>query len=79
MAKGLYGYTGRLLKVDLTSGKIDTFGTEPYIDKFLGGRGMMAKIHWDMVTHKPKRIGAYDPQNPFVIMTGPLTATVAPS
>lgn len=75
----LYGYTGRLLHVDLTSGKVHTFGTEPYIEKFLGGRGIMAKLHWDLVTHKPKRIGAFDPGNPFVIMTGPLTASVAPS
>jgi aldehyde:ferredoxin oxidoreductase len=78
-ANKLFGYTGRILRIDLSSGKIDTFGTEPYIDKFLGGRGIMAKLHWDMVTHKPKRVGAFDPENPFVIMTGPLTATLAPS
>lgn len=78
-AKGLCGYTGRIARIDLSSGKIDTFGTEPYIDKYIGGRGIMAKLHWDLVNHKPKRVGAFDPQNPFVIMTGPLTASVAPS
>jgi aldehyde:ferredoxin oxidoreductase len=40
MVNGFSSYTGRLLKVDLTSSKIDTFGTEPYIEKFLGGRGI---------------------------------------
>src|SRR5688572_4979316 len=77
--KKLNGYVGKILHVDLTSSKITTFGTEPYIDKFIGGRGMMAKLHWDMVTHKPKRVKAFDPENPFVIMTGPLTGSVAPS
>lgn len=77
--KKLNGYVGSILHVDLTSGKITTFGTEPYIEKFIGGRGIMAKLHWDMITHKPKRVGAFDPENPFVIMTGPLTGTVTPS
>jgi len=79
MAKGLSGYTGRILHIDLTTGKIETFGTEPYVERFLGGRGIMAKLHWDMITHKPKRVAAFDAENPFIIMTGPLTGSLAPT
>ncbi|MBT3311953.1 MAG: hypothetical protein HN379_08160 [Desulfobacteraceae bacterium] len=64
-----YGYSGKILQVDLSSGNIDYYPTEKYSSKFLGGRGIAAAIHWDEV---PPEAKAFDPENKLVMMTGPL-------
>ncbi len=64
-----FGYAGRILRVDLSTGNINTSSTSEYADAFLGGRGIAAKIHWDEV---PPDADAFDPENRLVIMTGPL-------
>ncbi len=64
-----YGYAGEILKVDLTHGAIETLPTAPYADRFLGGRGIAAKLYWDMV---PPPTRAYDPDNCLVYVTGPV-------
>ena len=66
------GYTGRILKVDLSNGSIHHVPTEPYSDRFLGGRGIGAKIYWDEVSPE---INAFDPENRLIFTTGPVTAT----
>jgi len=73
MAK-LYAWVGKILRVDLTEGKITTVPTENYVPKFIGGRGVGAKIYWDEV---PPEVGAFDPENRLIFMTGPLTGTLA--
>jgi aldehyde:ferredoxin oxidoreductase len=64
-----YGYADKILKVDLSSGKVSHLLTENYSDPFLGGRGITAKIYWDEVPHK---IDAADPENRLIFMTGPV-------
>jgi aldehyde:ferredoxin oxidoreductase len=64
-----YGYAGKILKVDLSSGSIIHMPTSDYADLFLGGRGIAAKIYWDEV---PPKIDASDPENRLIFMTGPL-------
>jgi len=64
-----YGYCGRILKVDLTSGSCSDIPTADYADRFLGGRGIAARIYWDEVSPD---VGALDPDNRLIIMTGPL-------
>ena len=64
-----HGYAGNILRVDLSSGAITNVPTMDYADRFLGGRGIAAKIHWDEV---PPDISAFDPDNRLVFMTGPL-------
>ena len=66
---GQYGYAGKILKVDLSTGKIDSVPTNDYADLFLGGRGVAARIYWDEV---PPKIDASDPENRLIFMTGPL-------
>ncbi len=66
---GKYGYAGQILRVDLSSGKISTVSTLDYADRFLGGRGIAAKIYWDEV--KPE-VRAFDPDNRLIFITGPL-------
>jgi len=65
----LYGYAGKILKVDLSSGSITHMPTSNYTDLFLGGRGVAAKIYWDEV---PPKIEASHPENRLIFMTGPL-------
>lgn len=62
-------YTNKILRIDLSSGKINTIPTGDYSEKFLGGRGIAAKIYWDEV---PPRVGSFDPENRLFFMTGPL-------
>ncbi len=65
----LQGYAGEILRVDLSTGEINTVPTSIYADRFIGGRGIAAKIHWDEV---PAGTGPFDPENRLVFMTGPV-------
>ncbi len=63
------GYAGKILRIDLSAGTINTIPTEPFADRYIGGRGIALKIHWDEV---PADIDALDPENRLVFMTGPV-------
>ncbi len=63
------GYAGKILRVDLSSGSTAELSTLDYADKFLGGRGIAAKIYWDEV---PPQAGAFDEENGLIFATGPL-------
>ena len=68
-------YTGQLLRVDLNSGKIKRKTLAQDMQrKFLGSRGMAAKLLYDNV---PPNVDPFDPENPLCFMTGPLTGTPA--
>ena len=70
------GWVGKILTVDLSSGKISTESTEPYVDKYLGGRGIGTRLVYD--NYKPGT-DAFSPDNPLIFSTGPLTGTAMPS
>jgi len=72
----IYGWTGRLLQVDLTTGNCVERSTLDYAERFIGGKGMAAKLYWD--DPAPQR-DAFHPDSPLIIMTGPLAATAAPA
>ena len=74
MMTSLYGWTGRLLRVDLSTGKVSTMDTAEYVPQFLGGMGIAAKIAWDELE---PGVGALDAENMLFIMVGPLTGTLA--
>jgi len=63
------GYAGKILRVDLSSGRITDFPTRDYADRFVGGRGIAAKIYWDEVSPD---INALAPENQLIFVTGPL-------
>ena len=65
----VYGYSGKILRVDLSSGSISSIPTSDYSSRFLGGRGIAARIYWDEVS---PATGALDPDNRLMFMTGPL-------
>ena len=64
-----FGYAGKILKVDLSSSSVHDIPTSDYADRFIGGRGIAAKIYWDEV---PPEAKAIDPENRLIFMTGPL-------
>ena len=69
----LYGFSGKILKVDLSTGEISTLNTADYAEDWVGGRGIGAKIHWDMVGPEVK---AFDPENVLTFMLGAGTGIV---
>jgi aldehyde:ferredoxin oxidoreductase len=69
------GWTGRILRIDLTRRATEIIPTKPFSERFVGGLGIAAKIAWDEI--KPD-IGAFDPGNKLIFSTGPLTGTLAP-
>lgn len=69
------GYAGRILLVDLTRRAIETRETAEFLPGWYGGRALAAKMAWDLI--RPGT-GAFSPENPLMILTGPLTGTSAP-
>jgi aldehyde:ferredoxin oxidoreductase len=65
-----FGYADKILTVNLSDGKSSELATADYAGKFLGGRGLAAKLFWDMV---PPGTGAIEPDNCLICATGPVT------
>lgn len=76
MAKWPFGWTGKLLRVDLSRQRITTESSSIYTERFIGGVGVGMKVMWDEVLPATE---PFDPENRLVFMTGPLTGTLAPS
>jgi len=74
--KQIYGWAGRILCLQLTDRTISTLNTAEYGDRFIGGLGIGAKIYWDKSS--PDK-DAFHPDNPLILMTGPLCGTTAPA
>ena len=72
----LYGWIGKILRVNVTDKKITEVDTIRYAGKFIGGRGIAARIAWEEI---PPWVDAFDPENKLIIMTGPLNGTLAPT
>ncbi|MEW6364876.1 MAG: aldehyde ferredoxin oxidoreductase family protein [Acidobacteriota bacterium] len=71
-----YGYAGRILKVDLGTGRVETEETlQGDRAKYLGGKGLATRILYDMT--KPG-LDPYDPAMPLIFSTGPVTGTSVP-
>jgi aldehyde:ferredoxin oxidoreductase len=73
--KEFYGWTGKVLDVDLTAGKVETKALDevcPDYKDYIGGRGLGVKILYDAVGPDTDPLG---PENVLVFATGPLTGT----
>lgn len=65
------GWTGRHIRLNLTTGSIETRDNDPELMKtYLGARGVGIKYLSDEVD---PAIDAFDPDNRFIVATGPLT------
>ena len=73
----MYGYMGKILRVDLSSGKISTEGIDPKMaNELIGGSGFASKIIYDEVPAGAEPLGG---DNRVVFMTGPVTGTRFPT
>ena len=71
------GYTGKYLDINLTTGQIEKKEVdEKMIQEYVGGGGFSARILWDETSQSTDPLG---PESPLIIMTGPLTGTLAPT
>ena len=70
----VYGWMGKILRVDLTSGESTTIPTMEYARDFVGGVGIASRIAWQELD---PGVGPFDPENMLFIMAGPLTGTLA--
>lgn len=68
------GWTGTIVRVDLSSGAITTEKTEKYI-KYTGGIGFGYKVVFD----EAPLAEPFSPENRLIFATGPMTGTLAPS
>ena len=69
----MYGYGGRSLTLDLTSGqtRVEEFG-EPFARPFLGGNGFAVRLLYDRVG---SGVDPLSPDNAIVFAVGPITDT----
>jgi len=74
MAK-ITGWTGKMLRINLTTGSIATEDTMKYNKDLIGGAGIGYKVIFDEV---PQGTKSFDEANKVVIAVGPLTGTTAP-
>jgi aldehyde:ferredoxin oxidoreductase len=50
MRLSLFGYAGKILRMDLSTSRVEEKPlSEDYARKFMGGRGLGAKLLWDEV------------------------------
>ena len=67
------GYAGKILYIDLSSGNIDVKPLDSdFAREYIGGLGLGSRIYLDLIKDKPD-FDALSADNPFVLMTGPLT------
>jgi aldehyde:ferredoxin oxidoreductase len=73
----MFAYAGKILRVDLTTGKISTEPlSEKLAKKYIGGIGLGIKLLMD--NSKPGT-DPFDPDNPLIYLTGPLSGTLGPT
>jgi aldehyde:ferredoxin oxidoreductase len=68
----IFGNFGKLLDVDLTSGQLTDYSIpESYMRNFIGGKGLAARILWDLLPSEG-RTDPLGPENVLISMVGPL-------
>jgi aldehyde:ferredoxin oxidoreductase len=70
-------YAGRILHVDLSTGKTHTEPLkEDLMKKYIGGIGLGMRLFLD---NSKAGVDPFSPENPIIFATGPLSGTMAPS
>ena len=73
----MLGYAGRILRVDLTTGKTSLEKLdEETAKKYIGGIGLGMKL-W--LANSKAGVDAFSPDNPLVLAVGPVSATMFPT
>jgi aldehyde:ferredoxin oxidoreductase len=73
----MFGYMGKILRVNLSTGEITSEAVDPQMaQNYIGGAGFATRIVYDEV---PAKADALGPDNRLVFMTGPVTGTRFPT
>jgi aldehyde:ferredoxin oxidoreductase len=73
----LLGYAGKILRVNLSTGKINVEKLdEETAKKYIGGIGLGMKL-W--LANSKAGVDAFSPENPLVLTVGPVSATMFPT
>ncbi len=68
------GYKGKLLHLDLSTESDKTISIpEEILKKYIGGRGLGAKLYWDLISPNALPLGE---DNILMVLTGPLSGTM---
>jgi len=70
------GYAGKILKIDLTTKKVEEIPTSKY-EQWGGGHGIGSALFWDLC--EDKTVAGTNPKNVVTIMTSPLSGTLTPT
>ncbi len=71
----MQGWAGKILDIDLTTGEINDLPLDMEMAHlFLGGRGLGARLLWDLVGPEVEPLS---PENVLIFTTGPITASSA--
>jgi aldehyde:ferredoxin oxidoreductase len=71
----IFAYTGKMLRINLSNGKIRTESNLEYAKQWLGGSGIAIKILYDELR---SWVTPFEPANKIVLSAGPLIGTPAP-
>jgi aldehyde:ferredoxin oxidoreductase len=73
----LFAYSGRVLRVDLATGKAETEAlNETLVKQYIGGIGLGIQL----LMHNSKAgTEPFSPDNPLIFATGPLSGTMGPT
>jgi len=73
----MFAYAGKILRVNLTTGKVSTEPLSEEIAKnYIGGIGLGIRLLMD---NSKAGTDAFDPDNPLIFITGPLSGTMGPT
>jgi len=73
----LHGYAGRILHVDLNTGKTRVEAlNEEYAKKYIGGIGLGMRLWLD---NSKQGVEPFSPENPLVLALGPISGTIFPT
>ena len=73
----MFGYAGRILRVNLSTGKTSVEPLkEEMAKKYIGGIGLGIRL---LIDNSKPGIDPFSPENPLILTTGPLSGTVAPT
>ena len=73
----MFGYAGRILRIDLSSGAVKTEPLkEEVAKKYIGGIGLGIRL---LLDNSEAGVDPLSPENPLILTTGPLSGTIAPT
>ncbi len=73
----MFAYAGRILRVDLTTGKVSTEPlSEETAKSYIGGIGLGIRL---LVDNSKPGTDPFSPDNPLIFITGPLSGTMGPT